>query len=321
MILMAGEVLVFLCSEAVLLLLLVVAAVQAVRVLRGWDFLSTSRAQYGHEKRAALVGLIVAAVVVFKLLLLPFFTHTVDRLSALVPGAMCGAGVLGANAWGTPLLLLKVFVLFTAGIWWLLRREDGAAPDHPYMRRLLLLALGFGLLVLVESVMDLLFLTGISTLSPVQCCSRIFGVAGDAAGLPLGLNTTTLLVLFYLLYLLALSAGLLGYRLVQLLAGLGLLLAGYYAVVYFFGTYVYQLPTHLCPVCMLQPAYGYIGYWIWGTLLAGTFFALAGSVLQRLTGRAPRFVGRWAVLFQSLFVVTCSLTVGIYYLRNGVLLQ
>ncbi len=320
MILLSSEVLVLLCAEGVLLLLMITAALQAAVVLRGWDFQSSSRAQYGREKRAALVGLLVSTVAFFKLLLLPFFTHTVDRLSALVPGAMCGAGVLGANAFGTPLLLLKVCALFGLGLWWLLRRQDQAAEDHPHMRLLLAGAISLALLVLLESALDLLYLTRISTLTPVQCCSRIFGVAGDAAGLPLGLDTPLLLILFGLLYLLTVSAALLGYRLVQMLAAAGLLLAGYYAVVYFFGTYVYQLPTHLCPVCMLQPAYGYIGYWIWGTLLAGTFAALAAFVLERLTGRALRAVVLSAVLLQTLFILTCALTVGLYYLRNGVLL-
>jgi len=321
MILLAGEVITFLCAEAVLLFMLTIALLHVFRILTYWNFDATTTSQYTLEKQAYLVGLIIQAALALKLILLPFFTHTVDRLSALVPGAMCGVGVLNANIYGSPLLLLKVAILFFAGLWLLIDREDLKAEDHPHLVTKLRFYLVIYAAVAIESLIDWLFLTNISTLTPVQCCSRIFGVAGEAAGLPLGLDTGTLLVLFYLLFLLSIAAGLLRYRLIQLIASVGLLLVGYYSVVYFFGTYIYQLPTHLCPVCMLQRTYGYVGYWIWGTLLIGTFFAVSGFVLQNLLGRVPGGVERWAVAFQTLFVLTCSLTVGIYYLINGVLLQ
>jgi hypothetical protein len=320
MILLSGEVIVFLFLEGLLLLLLAGAAVGAAGILRRWDFQATDTRQYRLEKRAYLVTLIILFALAAKILLLPFFAYTIDRLAALVPGAMCGAGVLGANGFGGPLLLLKVAVLALAGTWLLVNREDLAAPDYPFLRAKLWLFLAAWVLVVAETVLDLLYLTRISTLSPVQCCSLIYGVAGPGPQLPLGLDTRLLLILFYLVAALALVAGLARLAVVAAASSAGLLFFGYHAVVDFFGTYVYQLPTHRCPFCMLQPEYHLVGYLIWGSLFGGAFFGVAAPLLRWLLGRHVALAWRGNVILVTVFVLVCSLYVGVYYLRNGVFL-
>ncbi len=321
MILLANEVVVFLFLETVLLVLLTVALVNSLTVLRGWDFSATTPAQYALEKRAYLVVLVILGTLIFKILLLPFFSHTIDQLASIIPGAMCGAGVIASNSFGSSLLLLKVVVLYMAGIWLLANREDLRAENHPHLRAKLQFFLLVFLAVAVESVLDWLFLLNISTLTPVQCCSGIYGAVGEGNPLPLGLDTNTLLAVFYLLYVLVVVLGLMRYNLLHLLTSAVFLYFGYYAVVYFFGTYVYELPTHKCPFCMLQKEYYYFGYLLWGSLLTGTFFGVAGFVLRVLLGRDVDFTRRWAVVFHTIFVITCSIYVGGFYLRNGVLLS
>jgi hypothetical protein len=320
MILLSGEVIVLLLLEAVLLVLLTVAATGAVGILRRWDFRSTSPQQYRLEKRSYLVVLIILFALVVKILLLPFFAHMIDQLAAIVPGAMCGAGVINANGYGLPLLVLKFVILALAGTWLLMNREDLAAADYPFLRIKLGLLLVIYLLVLAEAVLEVLYLTGISTLTPVQCCSIIFGVAGGEQPLPLGLDTRLLLILFYLLYLLVLVTAWAGYALPGLLANAAFLFVGYHAVVDFFGTYVYQLPTHKCPFCMLQPEYRYVGYLIWGALFLGVFYGVAGPLLRWLLHRPVAGTVRGNVVWVTVFVLVCSLYVGVYYLRNGVFL-
>ncbi len=321
MILLANEVVVFLFLEAVLLVLLVVALANTLTILKSWDFSATTPAQYALEKRAYLVVLVILGTLVFKILLLPFFSHTIDNLAAIIPGAMCGAGVISANSYGSPLLVVKVVVLFMSGIWLFANREDLRAENHPYFRAKLKFFLLIFVTVVLESVLDWMFLLNISTLTPVQCCSGIYGAVGEGSPLPLGLNVNTLLILFYLLFVSVVVLGLMRYNLLHLFFSAAFLYFGYYTVVYFFGTYVYQLPTHKCPFCMLQKEYYYVGYLIWGSLLTGTFFGVAGYVLRLLLGHDVRLTQRWAVVFQVVFVVVCSLYVGVFYLRNGVLLQ
>jgi hypothetical protein len=321
MILLANEVVVFLFLEAILLVLLTVALVNALDILKRWDFSLTTATQYALEKRAYLVVLIIAGTLVFKILLLPFFSHTLDRLAAIIPGAMCGAGVIGANGFGSILLLLKVAVLFLAGIWLIANDKDLRAEDHPHLRTNLRFFLLVYAAVAAESVLDWLYLTNISTLTPVQCCSGIYGVAGFEQPLPMGMNTGTLLILFYLLFALVLGLGLMRSSLLHCLVSAAFLYFGYFAVVYYFGIYVYQLPTHHCPFCMLQKEYYGVGYLIWGSLFAGTFFGMAGFVLRIILGREVNGTQRWAVAFHCLFVIVCSLYVGIFYLKNGVMLS
>lgn len=321
MILLATDVVVYLFLEGLLLALLTVALFNSVKILMRWDFASTSPAQYNLEKRAYLVGLIILVALLVKILLLPFFTRTVDALAAVVPGAMCAAGVIAANEYGLFLLVMKVAVVFAAGLWLLAHRQDQRAENHPHLVAKFRFFLLLYVLLLAESLLDWLYFSNISTLTPVQCCSLIYGVAGPSNPLPLGWDTSTLLLLFYLLFALVLAAGFMRSSLLHALASVAFLYVSYYAVVYFFGTYVYQLPTHRCPFCMLQGSYRGAGYLIWGALLAGTFFAVARFVLQQMLGRPLPKIRGWAVALHSLFVLTCSLWVGVYFLKNGVLLQ
>ena len=102
MILLAGETVVFLFVEMVLLGLLTVALFGAVPVLRGWNFAAVSALQYRLEKRTYLVVQIILFTLILKTLLLVLFCHLIDSLADLVPGAMCGAGVINSNAVGVP---------------------------------------------------------------------------------------------------------------------------------------------------------------------------------------------------------------------------
>ena len=317
--LVAREVVVFLFVEAVLLVLLTVAALNSVVILRRWNFEDTSAAQYRLERRTYLVTLVIVFTLAAKILLLPFFAYMLDRLAVLVPGAMCAAGVIGANPFGNPLLVLKVALLFPAGLWLIVNRADLAVVDHRFLRTKLKLFLGVFALVVVESVLDWAYLSGIPTEAPVQCCSVIYGISGGVT-LPLGFDTRSLVMLFYLVYALVVVTGAMRYDLLGLLAAVLMLVVGYQAVVHVFGTYVYQLPTHKCPFCMLQPEYHAVGYVLWGSLFLGTFFGAAGWPLRLMLGRAPAFLRRWSLGCTTLFVLICTLYVVVYYLRNKVLL-
>ena len=320
MILLSNEVVVFLFLEAVLLIMQTVAVVSAVEILRKWDFQATSTDQYRLEKRAYLVVLIILFSLVAKIILLPFFSYMIDQLAAIIPGAMCGAGVINANGYGPVLLLLKVVILALAGTWLIVNKQDLTATDYPHFKAKFRFFLVIYFFVTLETVLDFLYLANISTLSPVQCCSAIFGISGGANALPLGLDTGMLLALFYLLYALIVVLGLSKYGFLNLLANAAFLYFGYQAVVDFFGTYVYELPTHKCPFCMLQKEYFYVGYLIWGTLFLGTFFGVSSFLLKMLLGKEVDFTYRYNVVFTTVFVLVCSLYVGLYYVRNGVLL-
>ena len=315
-----NQVIVYLLSEAILLLLLAIAFGVTVGILRHWDFGSFSERQFRLERRAYLVTTILKFVFVVKFLLLLYFVFTIDQLAVLVPGAMCAAGVISANDHGMQLLFVKLVILFFL-LWWMaLERYDLEAKAYPVFRMRSWLFVGIFLMILIEGWLDISYFAAIDLRAPVSCCSALFGQLEGANPLPFGLDIPKLLLLYYLLYGVTAAAMLLQQRMITLLAALLFMVLSYYAVVYFFGTYVYELPTHKCPFCMMQREYYYVEYLIWGTLFIGTFLALVWALMGLILGQERSRERRWALLLLSIFVLLCTAYVTIYYLKNGVLL-
>ncbi|MBF0537964.1 MAG: hypothetical protein HQL03_06895 [Nitrospirae bacterium] len=79
--------------------------------------------------------------------------------------------------------------------------------------------------------------------------------------------------------------------------------------------YFYELPTHHCPFDILQQAYGYVGYPLYGSLFAGVFFGVISGVAQSfkripsLTTTVEAAQRVWLVLAAigiSVFVAICT---------------
>ena len=319
-VLLSNEVIVYLLSETVLYLLLLVAFVSTVGLLKKWNFDLFTTEQFSLENRSYLVMTIIFFVMLLKVLLLPYFVYTIDTLSTLIPGAMCGAGVIKANAYGNPLLSLKIVILFLSALWLSLNSIDLKAKNYPYVKLKSWFYLLIFFLLSSEFVLDILYFTHIETTNPVSCCSVIFGQTGGANGLPFGLDIPKLLILFYLLFALVVLTTVSEMAIISIVASILFGVIAYYAVVYFFGTYIYELPTHLCPFCMLQDHYYYVGYLIWGVLLLGVFLMIDASIMQRFFDQPSQKLKRISLLLLSLFVLLCSAYVAVYYLKNGVFL-
>jgi hypothetical protein len=80
----------------------------------------------------------------------------------------------------------------------------------------------------------------------------------------------------------------------------------------FFGTYIYELPSHRCPFCYLQSDYYYVGYLIYALLFLGTFYGVVVLFKEKFF--------KVSFIANVLFVVLISGYVLVYYLRNGVFL-
>ena len=319
-VLLSNEVIVYLLSETVLYLLLLVAFLSTIGLLRKWNFDLFTTEQFSLENRSYLVMTIIFFVMLLKVLLLPYFVYTIDTLSTLIPGAMCGAGVIKANDYGNPLLSLKIVIIFLSALWLSLNSMDLKAKNYPYVKLKSWFYLLIFFLLSTEFVLDILYFTHIETNNPVSCCSVIFGQTGGANGLPFGLDIPKLLILFYLLFALVILTTVSEMAIMGIVASILFGIIAYYAVVYFFGTYIYELPTHLCPFCMLQDHYYYVGYLLWGILLLGVFLMIDASIMQRFFDQPSRGLKRISLLLLSLFVLLCSAYVAVYYFKNGVLL-
>ena len=320
-ILLNNQVIVYLLSESTLFILLFIALLNTVTMLAKWDFDSYTESQFRLERRAYLVMTILIFVFAVKFLLLVYFVFTIDTLSVLVPGAMCAAGVISANAYGMPLLFTKLLILFFLLLWMTINSYDLEAKNYPFFRIKSWLFVFIFMMIGIETGLDYAYFTHIDILKPVSCCSTLYGQMEGANPLPFGLNIPGLLALFYLLYLIVMGAMLSRQRILSIAANLLFVFIAYYSVVYFFGTYVYALPTHKCPFCMLQKAYYYVGYLIWGTLFGGVFLGIISSVMELWLKVERDGERKLSMVLLSIFVLVCTMYVLVYYLRNGVFLS
>ncbi len=292
----------------------------SARILVKWDFGSLSEEQYALEKRSYLVMTITLFVFVVKFPLLPYFVFTIDDLSSLVPGAMCAAGVISANDYGLKLLFVKLFIVFMLILWIMINRYDLEEKNYPWFRHKSILFIVIFALMIVELWLDISYFSAIDIHAPVSCCSALFGQLEGANPLPFGMDTGTMLTLFYMSYLLIVLLYFVGKDAILLPALALFVYLAYYSVVYFFGTYIYELPTHKCPFCMLQKEYMYVGYLVWGSLFGGVFLAAAASVATIWIGRDTGGVKRIALSMITLFVFVSTAYVAVYYFKNGVFL-
>ena len=319
-ILLNNQVIIYLVAEFISFILIFIASIYAFLILKNWDFNSFTQKQFALEQKLFLQSSIVNILFYFKIVLLIYFVYTIDSLSLLIPGAMCAAGVISANSYGLNLLFIKIIIIFFLMLWINLHRLDIKAKTYPVVKLKSALLLFIFALFLIELYLDISYFSNININLPVSCCSALFGQLEGQNPLPFGLDTTMLIALFYLLFFSSIMFLISDLHLFNIISTTLFIFIAYYSVVYFFGTYVYELPTHKCPFCMMQKEYYYIGYFIWGTLFLGGFLSIIYSFLALFFKEELKSSKKIALFLLSLFVLLCTLYVAKYYLLNGVLL-
>ena len=316
-ILLNTQVQIYLLGESILYIFMLIAFAVSLHILLRWDFDSFSDEQYRLEKRSYLVITILVFVFGVKFMLLPYFVFTIDNLNTLVPGAMCAAGVISANSYGLELLFVKLLAIFTLTLWLMINYYDLEAKTYPFFKIKYGLYIFVFLLVSLELRLDFAYFTHINIHQPVSCCSALFGQLEGANPLPFGLDTKMMLILFYSIFATLLVLLFTDQDIAALIfTGLFLYIA-YYAIVYFFGTYIYELPTHKCPFCMFQKEYHYIGYLIWGSLFSGAFLIADSILCKKFLGVDTAKSKKYGIALIVIFVFTVTAVVLLYRLRNG----
>lgn len=299
--------------------LLVYAGWWAAAIVRRWDLASGSALQLDLERRTALVSAIVRLVLLFQLSSLFLFVHTADGLAPLFTGAMCAAGVLLANGYGYPVLLLKVAGFLLAGVWLALDHLDAQAPDYPLIRIRYASLLAITPLFAAEALLQGAFFADLHPEVITSCCGSQFGSRGGGGAVSLaGLPPLATLVAGGGVLALAMAAGV-AVRLTgrgALALGIAAALAiptSVAALISVISPYVYELPTHHCPFCLLQAGYHHLGYALYGALLCGGIAGMAVAVVAparscpSLAALVPGFQARLAVVAATSFAVLAGL--------------
>lgn len=274
------------------------AGYYGMRILGRWDPDSGSEQQLELERRTYLISTIMSYILGFELMSLFLFIYTADDLHTLFTGAMCAAGTLAINSFGYPTLLIKIVNFLLAGVWLIVNYVDNQGYDYPMIRiKYELLNLVVPLLVL-ESVLLLAYFAGVKPDVITSCCGSLFSnessrFSGDLASLP----HLPMQIAFFSGMAITVTSGLLFYmkgragHLFSISSIVTFLIAAA-SVISFICLYIYELPTHHCPFCLLQKEYGYIGYVLYATLLSGAVAGIGTGVLMpfRKIGSLTRII-------------------------------
>ncbi|MBP1766174.1 MAG: conserved rane protein of unknown function [Candidatus Aminicenantes bacterium] len=261
------------------------ASAFGAQILRRWDLRSGSELQLGLERKTYLVSTLVTYLFAAELLSLFLFIFTADRIHGFFVGAMCAAGTLKANGFGYPALLLKSLNGLLAGLWLVLNWADNKGYDYPLIKTKYAWLLAAAPLVLAETVLQANFFLRLKPDLVTSCCGSLFSLGGgslasDLASLPL----TPMKIAFFSSLFLCLALGLVFYKtgrggvLFAALSG-GMVIVTVLSILSFVSIYIYELPTHHCPFCLLQAAYKSIGYPIYIALFGGGISGLGVGVL------------------------------------------
>jgi len=266
-------------------LLVAYAFVTSFRIAGEWDISSGSERQLGLERRTYLVSTIMNMALTMQLLSLFLFIFTADALHSQLSGAMCAVGSLNANAYGYPVLLLKIVNFLLCGVWLVINLVDNRAYDYPLISHKYRFLQLIAPLILLEAVIQLTYFLNLKSRILTSCCGSQFGGEGSSVTAAIiSLPTTITALIFYGVMLTALASGIRflvkgrGAPLFGILSGTALLV-GIISVVAFISPYYYELPTHHCPFCILQGEYNYIGYPLYLTLLGGGLSGISCGVL------------------------------------------
>ncbi|MFP4331740.1 MAG: hypothetical protein ACLFQJ_00440 [Campylobacterales bacterium] len=289
----------------------------SLKIFWQWDYNARIERQFELEKRSFLLSALIRLMVITNLFLFFFYIYIIDDLSLYIKSAMCGVGVVNGMEEGWSAIFIKIASLFIAGFWLLLDLEDRKTLDHRFVKKKYGLYLVVYVMLLVDATFSLYSLYSVEAQRLVSCCSILFSknIVDEMSLERFGVGVWLYGVYFALI--LSLFIKRLRVYAYPVLA-LVLLVYGGFGLVYFVSPYIYELPTHTCPFCMLQGEYGYIGYLFYATLLGGGFFGLGGGFLRLIVKKDVDRYFYISAMFFTLFMAFCSYAVFGYYLKNGV---
>ena len=293
----------------------IIAFYLSTKIFLKWDIKSTSSTQYTLEKQSVLTSTIIKYIFILKLPLFLFFIFTLDNLSNLITGAMCAAGVVDATPYGSYLIVLKVLNLYIFGFWLILHNIDSKSETLKYTKlKFKLFSIVF-LFLLLEIILETIMFNAIDISKMVSCCGTIYSsTSSSLIGQIFVLSNSTILYMFYGNFLALIVFYIFKKRYLFALFNLFFFIISIISLIAFFGTYIYELPTHHCPFCYLQKDYYYIGYLIYILLFTGTFNGLLVGFINKKENKNYKT----SLLFNTAFVLVVSAYPIVFYIKNGV---
>lgn len=317
-VILSPEVIVLFLLDFLLLVFNSIALVIAYKIYRNFNLSDTSQNQYKLEKQSYLASYIIKFSLSLKIIFIIFFIYTIDKLSIIIPGAMCAVGVTSASDYGFILLIIKVLNIFLYGFWIIINNIDMQDENYPYTKSKFKYFIYIYFFFLAEIILQSLYFFDINPQELVSCCSTVFNeetvsLVGQITNIPNYISVP----IFYGLFLIILYSVIRKKLFLNGIANFFFLIFSLITLTSFFGTYVYELPTHHCPFCLLQKEYNFVGYLFYIFLLLGTFFGIANYALNYFLKINIKKL-KLSLIFNLLYLIAVSIYPLRYYLINGV---
>jgi hypothetical protein len=325
-------------GDGLSVLLLLRAGWCALQVMSSWAPDSPGRPQLRLERRiesadiAARCGIglffLSSVLVVFGIS---------NVLSAVVPGAMCGTGVVqGTAGFLNKALAFRAVAAAAAYLWAALAGLDRRQPESPLAltgARLLLLA---AVLVTAAAVVNARAFSALDLQQPVDCCAVVYdslrtqkeAFTPPCGWQPWAFGAGSGVLLACGFWVRSAAPG----RQVRAAAALCASLAVWLpvaalALVDCFAAYIYEVLQHRCPWCLFLPEHGGVGYLLLAALAAAALegpvaFASAKAGVSRPplaaeAGRRCRAAATRVLVAVSVFAFLAVLPAVLWRLRFG----
>lgn len=243
------------------------AVFYGVQILKSWDIQSGHELQLVLERKTYLISTLLSYVFGLQLLSLFLYIFTADSLTPLFVGAMCAAGTLNVGSFGYPTLVLKIFNFILAGLWLVLNVADNRGYDYPLIKKKYLLLTLVAPFILLETILESAYFLSMEADVITSCCGSLFsservtGLGSEIASLP----ARPMIWVFYSVMSGTLISGIVFYLkgwggYLYAVLSLLMFIISLVSIVSFISLYIYELPTHHCPFCIIMEDYHYLGY-------------------------------------------------------------
>ena len=317
---LSPEVLTIFILNAIFAFFAIIAFILSIKIVFKWDINSTTPLQYSLEKQSYLTATIVKYIFIIKIPLFLFFIFTLDKISAVLTGAMCAAGVVDATDYGNYLFILKIINLYLFAYWIALHNEDIKHENQPYTKLKFALFIGAFIFLISELILEGVMFSAIDLDEMVSCCGTIYSSSSTSYIAKIfSIDVSILLISFYGNFLLIILFFFFRRKYLFAISNIFFIISSIITLIVFFGTYIYEMPTHHCAFCYLQSDYYYVGYLIYTLLFVGTFYGLITGFIETTKEKRDKNY-KISMLFNSLYVLLLTMYVVVFYIKNGVFL-
>lgn len=257
-----------------------------------------------YENLIRLISLYLRVIALLKLFLFFYLFFAMDELSNIIKGAMCGVGIFGMSNYLLALLFFKFLLLITIFFIYPLDKINIRDRYQKSSKNIAILLHIVTVIAILEALFLAIFIGGIDIVEIASCCSVIFE-SGNFASLK-NLYTTEITYLYISSSIALFISNLRKIEILSALFSPLFLISSLLFITFILSPYIYELPTHICPFCILKYEYNFIGYPLYIALISTFWLSLAPLSLRTFSKKSHH---QYLKLANLLLILFSSITI------------